>query len=48
MPRNIFQVSSLPVLDVGKMDIGAVQKLASNLATRAEAKAARSGITPIS
>jgi acyl-[acyl-carrier-protein]-phospholipid O-acyltransferase / long-chain-fatty-acid--[acyl-carrier-protein] ligase len=36
LPRKIFQVPSIPVLGTGKMDIGAVQKLASEMVARAE------------
>jgi acyl-[acyl-carrier-protein]-phospholipid O-acyltransferase/long-chain-fatty-acid--[acyl-carrier-protein] ligase len=38
LPRKIFQVSAIPVLGTGKMDIGAVQKLAADLAARVEAQ----------
>jgi acyl-[acyl-carrier-protein]-phospholipid O-acyltransferase/long-chain-fatty-acid--[acyl-carrier-protein] ligase len=37
LPRKIFQVPAIPVLGTGKMDIGAVQKLAAEIASRAEA-----------
>jgi acyl-[acyl-carrier-protein]-phospholipid O-acyltransferase/long-chain-fatty-acid--[acyl-carrier-protein] ligase len=37
LPRKIFQVSAIPLLGTGKMDIGAVQKLAAELAARVEA-----------
>jgi len=37
LPRKIFQVPSIPVLGTGKMDIGAVQKLAAEIASRADA-----------
>jgi acyl-[acyl-carrier-protein]-phospholipid O-acyltransferase/long-chain-fatty-acid--[acyl-carrier-protein] ligase len=37
LPRKIFQVSSIPVLGTGKMDIGAVQKLAAEMAEQSEA-----------
>ncbi|MDP3739941.1 MAG: AMP-binding protein [Hyphomonadaceae bacterium] len=37
LPRKIFQVSSIPVLGTGKMDIGAVQKLAAEIAAQNEA-----------
>ena len=37
LPRKIFQVKAIPVLGTGKMDIGAVQKLAADLAAGAEA-----------
>lgn len=33
LPRKIYHVGSIPVLGTGKMDIGGVQKLASQLAT---------------
>jgi acyl-[acyl-carrier-protein]-phospholipid O-acyltransferase / long-chain-fatty-acid--[acyl-carrier-protein] ligase len=36
LPRKIFQVPSIPVLGTGKMDIGAVQKLAVEMAARQE------------
>jgi acyl-[acyl-carrier-protein]-phospholipid O-acyltransferase/long-chain-fatty-acid--[acyl-carrier-protein] ligase len=36
LPRKIFQVPAIPVLGTGKMDIGAVQKLAAEIAARAE------------
>jgi acyl-[acyl-carrier-protein]-phospholipid O-acyltransferase/long-chain-fatty-acid--[acyl-carrier-protein] ligase len=39
LPRKIFQVDSIPVLGTGKMDIGAVQKLATELAARTDAQA---------
>jgi acyl-[acyl-carrier-protein]-phospholipid O-acyltransferase/long-chain-fatty-acid--[acyl-carrier-protein] ligase len=39
LPRKIFQVKAIPVLGTGKMDIGAVQKLAADLAASAEAGA---------
>jgi acyl-[acyl-carrier-protein]-phospholipid O-acyltransferase/long-chain-fatty-acid--[acyl-carrier-protein] ligase len=32
LPRKIFQVAAIPVLGTGKMDIGAVQRLAAELA----------------
>jgi acyl-[acyl-carrier-protein]-phospholipid O-acyltransferase/long-chain-fatty-acid--[acyl-carrier-protein] ligase len=38
LPRKIFQVNAIPVLGTGKMDIGAVQKLAAELAARVEAQ----------
>jgi acyl-[acyl-carrier-protein]-phospholipid O-acyltransferase/long-chain-fatty-acid--[acyl-carrier-protein] ligase len=34
LPRKIFQVQAIPVLGTGKMDIGAVQKLAAEIAAR--------------
>lgn len=37
LPRKIFQVSAIPVLGTGKMDIGAVQKLAAEIAAQSEA-----------
>jgi acyl-[acyl-carrier-protein]-phospholipid O-acyltransferase/long-chain-fatty-acid--[acyl-carrier-protein] ligase len=37
LPRKIFQVSSIPVLGTGKMDIGAVQKLAAEIAEQSDA-----------
>ena len=37
LPRKIFQVKSIPVLGTGKMDIGAVQKLALQMAEQNEA-----------
>jgi acyl-[acyl-carrier-protein]-phospholipid O-acyltransferase/long-chain-fatty-acid--[acyl-carrier-protein] ligase len=37
LPRKIFQVSAIPVLGTGKMDIGAVQKLAAEIAAQNEA-----------
>jgi acyl-[acyl-carrier-protein]-phospholipid O-acyltransferase / long-chain-fatty-acid--[acyl-carrier-protein] ligase len=37
LPRKIFQVSAIPVLGTGKMDIGAVQKLAAEIAAQGEA-----------
>jgi acyl-[acyl-carrier-protein]-phospholipid O-acyltransferase/long-chain-fatty-acid--[acyl-carrier-protein] ligase len=37
LPRKIFQVEAIPVLGTGKMDIGAVQKLAAELAAGVEA-----------
>jgi acyl-[acyl-carrier-protein]-phospholipid O-acyltransferase/long-chain-fatty-acid--[acyl-carrier-protein] ligase len=37
LPRKIFQVSAIPVLGTGKMDIGAVQKLAVEIAAQADA-----------
>src|SRR5262249_13994462 len=36
LPRKIFQVPAIPVLGTGKMDIGAVQKLAVQLAAAGE------------
>jgi acyl-[acyl-carrier-protein]-phospholipid O-acyltransferase / long-chain-fatty-acid--[acyl-carrier-protein] ligase len=36
LPRKIFQVPAIPVLGTGKMDIGAVQKLAVEMAARQE------------
>ena len=39
LPRKIFQVNAIPVLGTGKMDIGAVQKLAAEIAARNEAGA---------
>jgi acyl-[acyl-carrier-protein]-phospholipid O-acyltransferase/long-chain-fatty-acid--[acyl-carrier-protein] ligase len=36
LPRKIFQVPAIPVLGTGKMDIGAVQKLAVEMAARNE------------
>lgn len=36
LPRKIFQVKAIPVLGTGKMDIGAVQKLAADLAASIE------------
>jgi acyl-[acyl-carrier-protein]-phospholipid O-acyltransferase/long-chain-fatty-acid--[acyl-carrier-protein] ligase len=36
LPRKIYQVPSIPVLGTGKMDIGAVQKLAAEIAARNE------------
>jgi acyl-[acyl-carrier-protein]-phospholipid O-acyltransferase/long-chain-fatty-acid--[acyl-carrier-protein] ligase len=36
LPRRIFQVPSIPVLGTGKMDVGAVQKLAVELAASVE------------
>jgi acyl-[acyl-carrier-protein]-phospholipid O-acyltransferase/long-chain-fatty-acid--[acyl-carrier-protein] ligase len=39
LPRRIFQVPSIPVLGTGKMDVGAVQKLAVELAASVEAPA---------
>jgi len=38
LPRKIFQVDAIPVLGTGKMDLGAVQKLAAELAARVEAQ----------
>jgi acyl-[acyl-carrier-protein]-phospholipid O-acyltransferase/long-chain-fatty-acid--[acyl-carrier-protein] ligase len=37
LPRKIFQVPAIPVLGTGKMDIGAVQKLAAEIAAQNEA-----------
>jgi acyl-[acyl-carrier-protein]-phospholipid O-acyltransferase/long-chain-fatty-acid--[acyl-carrier-protein] ligase len=37
LPRKIFVVKAIPVLGTGKMDIGAVQKLAVEMAEQAEA-----------
>jgi acyl-[acyl-carrier-protein]-phospholipid O-acyltransferase/long-chain-fatty-acid--[acyl-carrier-protein] ligase len=37
LQRKIFQVEAIPVLGTGKMDIGAVQKLAAELAAGVEA-----------
>jgi acyl-[acyl-carrier-protein]-phospholipid O-acyltransferase/long-chain-fatty-acid--[acyl-carrier-protein] ligase len=34
LPRKIYQVNAIPVLGTGKMDIGAVQKLAAEIAAR--------------
>jgi acyl-[acyl-carrier-protein]-phospholipid O-acyltransferase / long-chain-fatty-acid--[acyl-carrier-protein] ligase len=36
LPRKIFQVPAIPVLGTGKMDIGAVQKLAAELVARGD------------
>ncbi len=41
LPRKIFRVQSIPVLGTGKMDIGAVQKLAAERAAEAENGQAR-------
>lgn len=41
LPRKIFQVSAIPVLGTGKMDIGAVQKLAAEIAAQNEASGTR-------
>lgn len=40
LPRKIFSVGSIPVLGTGKMDIGGVQKLATELAAKETAQAA--------
>ncbi len=37
LPRKIFQVKAIPVLGTGKMDIGAVQKLALQIAEQNDA-----------
>ena len=41
LPRKIFQVPAIPVLGTGKMDIGAVQKLAAEMAAAKEAGGAQ-------
>jgi acyl-[acyl-carrier-protein]-phospholipid O-acyltransferase/long-chain-fatty-acid--[acyl-carrier-protein] ligase len=40
LPRKVFHVDLIPVLGTGKMDIGAVQKLAAQMAGPAAAQAA--------
>ncbi len=40
LPRKIYHVPAIPVLGTGKMDIGAVQKLAKELAEASEIQAA--------
>ena len=40
LPRKIFQVAAIPVLGTGKMDIGAVQKLAAEIAAQRKPRAA--------